>query len=241
MKEINNIEKEQINIAYDMRIDSEGKDPDSASKTLRLYHKLLWSKKLPNEKDFILSDTIENVYLYHKSESGEFFLSSDAFIHTYWHWKRTKELIKKIPIDELEYFEYLSYTIGGIIIFPFNRVNNLPTMNQERGCNFKINDRMDLTLECIKLYYNNEDSPLYKTIKRYDNFFKLFYNFKGYCEYFLLQDLVLNDFLNIKFFLPFNGFINNPLPNNIDEYNIYKKNSIEYLHKRIIELKNTVN
>ena len=226
------MENAGIDITFDLRNDANGKDPDSASKTLRLYHKLLWSKKLPNGKDFILSDSVENVYLYHKSELGEYFLSSDAFIHTYWHWKRTKDLIEKIPIDELEYFEYLSYTIGGIIIFPYNRVNNLPTMNQERGCNMKINDRIDLTLECIKLYYNGEDSPLYKTIKRYDNFFKLFDNFKGYCEHFLLQDLVSNDYLKINFFLPFNGFVHNPLPINVDEYNLYKKNSIEFLHKR---------
>jgi hypothetical protein len=226
------MEKIKMDITFDLRSDANGKDPDSSSKTLRLYHKTLWSKKLPNGKDFILTDTVDNVYLYHKSELGEYFLSSDAFIHTYWHWKRTQDLIKNIPNDELEYFEYLSYTIGGIIIFPYNRVDNLPTMNQERGCNIKINDRMDLTLQCIKLYYNDEDSPLFKTIKRYDNYFKLFDNFEGYCKYFLLQDLVSKDFLNINFFLPFNGFIHNPLPNNVDEYNKYKKNSIEFLHKR---------
>jgi hypothetical protein len=159
-----------IDITYDFRTDSNGNDPDSHSKTLKAYHKFLWSKKLPNGKIFLLSDSVEGKYLYHKSDLGEYFLTSDAFIHTYSTWQRTKDLIKQIPIDEIEYFNYISYTIGGIILFPGNPIDSLSTMNQERGTNKYINDRMDLTLECIKRYYSNEKSPLFETIKRYDTF-----------------------------------------------------------------------
>ncbi len=35
-------------IHYDFRNDSGGKDPDIGSPTLRRYHRLLWSKTLPN-------------------------------------------------------------------------------------------------------------------------------------------------------------------------------------------------
>jgi len=221
-----------IDITYDVRKDSGGKDPDSHSKILRNYHKLLWSKKLPNGKNFSLTDSIERVYLYHKSDLGEYFLTSDAFIHTYSSWQRTKDLIKQIPENEIEYFNYISYTIGGLILFPGNRINGLNTMNMERGTNKYINDRMDLTLECLKRYYKDEDSPLFETIKRYDNFFKLFGDFKGYCEYFLLQDLITDNFSKVKFFLPFTDFIYNILPKDVDEYNEYKKNSIDFLNKR---------
>jgi hypothetical protein len=226
------MEIERIDITYDLRTDSNGKDPDSHSKTLKMYHKLLWSKKLSNGKHFLLSDSVEGVYLYHKSDLGEYFLSSDAFIHTYFTWQRTQDLIKQIPEKELEYFNYISYTIGGIILFPANKLNGLNTMNQERGTNKYINDRMDLTLECIRRYYGNEDSPLFQTIKRYNDFFGLFDNFKGYCEYFLLQDLVSENFSRINFFLPFNDFIYNVLPKDVDEYNEYKRNSIDFLNKR---------
>jgi hypothetical protein len=222
----------EIDITYDVRTDSNGKDPDSYSKTLKSYHKYLWSKKLPNGKDFLLSDSIEGIYLYHKSDLGEYFLSSDAFIHTYGSWQRTQNLIKQIQKSDLEYFNYISYTIGGTIIFPSNQINGLSTMNQERGTNKYINDRMDLTLECIRRYYNNEDSPLFQTIKRYNNFFELFDNFKGYCDYFLLQDLTSENYSIINFFLPFNGFTYNILPKDIDEYNKYKSNSIDFLNKR---------
>ena len=226
------MEKEIIDITFDVRTDSNGKDPDSASKTLKKYHKTLWSKKLPNGEDFILLDNVKGAYLYHKSDLGEFWLSSDSVIHTYRFWKKTQHIINQVPKEEIDYFYYLAYTIGGSIIFPGNRINGLHTMNQERGMNSYINDRMDLTLECIKRFYCNEDNPIFNTIKRYEQFFNLFVNFKGYCEYFLLHDMVSDDFTEVQFFLPFEGFIKNPLPKNIDEYNVYKKNNIEFLNKR---------
>ena len=221
-----------IDITFDFRIDSSWKDPDSSSKTLRNYHKLLWSKNLPNNILFNLDDTINNTYLYHKSELGEYYLSSDSIIHTYSKWQRIQHIIKQIPNDEVKIFLDLSYTIGGFMIFPWNRINGLHTMNQERWMNKKINDRIDLTLECIRRYYNNEDCPMIDTIRRYNDFFSLFTNFKWYCDYFLLQDLVIDDYSKIKFFLPFNDFIINPLPKDINEYYEYKKNNIEFLHKR---------
>ena len=224
--------KIEIDVTYDVRKDSSGKDPDSHSKILKMYHKYLWSKKLPNGKDFFLVDSVDGWYLDHNSDLGKYYLTSDAFIHTYSTWKRNQDLIKQIPEKEIEYFNYISYTIGGCILFPGNRINGLSTLNQERGTNKYINDRMDLTLECIRRYYDNENSPLFETIKRYDDFFELFSNFKGYCEYFLLQDLTIENYSKIKYFLPFSGFEYNILPKNTDEYFEYKKNSIEFLNKR---------
>jgi hypothetical protein len=226
------MKKNYIDVTFDVRTDSGGGDPDSASQTLRHYHKLLWSKKLPNGKLFNLDDTVENTYLYHKSDLGEFFLSSDCIIHEYSNWKRMEHIIKRIPEKEIADFLYLSYTIGGSIIFPSNKINSLPTMNQERGCNQKICDRFDLTLECIKLYYSGEDSPLRETIHRYDSYFKLFKDFKGYCEYFLLQDLVSDDYSKINFFLPHNGFETNPLPDSVTEYYEYMENNMRFTRNR---------
>ena len=45
--------QETIDINFDVYSDTpEGKDPDSFSPTLRKYHKILWSKSLPNNKEF---------------------------------------------------------------------------------------------------------------------------------------------------------------------------------------------
>ncbi len=222
--------EEKINISFDVRSDANGKDPDSASSTLKNYHTILWSKPLPNGKMFHLNQ--EGKYLNHKSELGEYHLSSDSIIHTYYKWKRMKNIIDEIPDGVVESFFDIAYTIGRFIIFPGNKKDGLNTMNQERGTNRKINDRFDLTLECIRRYYVNESSPLSEVISRYDDFFQLFTDFKGYCDFFPLQDLVNDSYTAIKFFLPFEGFVNNPLPRDTNEYIEFMENNLEFLSKR---------
>ena len=224
--------KINIDISYDMRTDSKSKDPDKYSSTLRKYHQVLWSKKLPNGNDFYLDDMVENKYLYHKSELGEFDLTSDSIIHTYFKWKRLQHIIELIPENLIKSFYDLAHTVGGYTLFPGNRIDSLNTMNQERGMNKKINDRIDLTLECIRRYYLDEISPLKEAIDRYNDFFALFEDFKGYCEFFLMQDLVSEDYSEIKFFLPLNGFESNPLPKDMADYINYLNNNVDFIKRR---------
>ena len=227
-----------IDISFNVYSDTpEGKDPDSFSPTLRSYHKILWSKKLPNGSFFSLDETIP-LRLHHKSKLGEFVLSSDSIAHTYSNIKNTKNIIKKIDTQELINFVSLCSTIGGYIIFPSERINNQMTINGARGVNKKIRDRFDLTLECIRRYYNEEDSPLNETFKRYKQFFYLFETFQGYVDFFLLQDLVSNDYSSIKYFIPFESFENYPLPNDIEEYQQYKYNLSKFVLARSQRMKN---
>jgi hypothetical protein len=232
--------EKMINIDYDFRTDSNGGDVDKYSSTLRKYHKILWSKPLPNGNNFSLDDSKENVYLYYKTDSQEYFLSSDSIVHTYSKWKRTENIINQIPKNEINDFLNIAYTIGGYIIFPSNRINNLPTINMERGTNQKIDDRFDLTLECIRRHYNGEKSPLTETLERYDNFFKLFIDFQGYCNFFLLQDLTIDNYKKIKYFLPFNNFEIGQYPKSIEEYYKYKNNSIEFNKNRNNRIENYI-
>ncbi len=109
-----------------------------------------------------------------------------------------KYYYRQVAQEDLDYFQYIGYTIGGMMIFPGNRVNGMQTINGARGFNSKISDRFDLTLECIRLYYLGLQSPLYATLFRYQKFFNLFENFAGYVEFFLLQDLVSDDYTQIK-------------------------------------------
>lgn len=221
-----------IDINFDVRSDAGGLDPDFASPTLRRYHRILWSKQLPGGQPFMLSDAYEHYYLYHRSGLGEFRLASDSIVHSYSRWVRMKHIIESVAAEELKSFINLAYTVGGFLVFPGNKVEGLRTLNQERGVNRKINDRIDLTLECIRRFYANESSPLSEIIKRYSDFFSLFMDFKGYCEFFLLQDLVYENFSKVDFFLPFDGFIDNPLPKNLDEYVLYKERNIRFLNSR---------
>lgn len=225
--------KDIIDITFDFRSDSNGGDPDSKSPTLRSYHKLLWSKELPCGGKLILNEKLNNT-----SDAGDFYFGSDSIIHSFSRWESYKYIIDKIRIEEKEEFRYLGYTMGGMIIFPRNKINNLQSINMARGCNQKIKDRFDLTLECIRRYYNKEDSPLNKCFRRYSDFFDLFVSFKGYVDFFLLQDLVNSDYTAINFFHPFISFEESPLPKTVEEYLRYKANSINFINnrnKRIME------
>ena len=150
-------------------------------------------------------------------------------------------IVDQIPPKEVNSFFSLASTIGGYILFPARRIDNKMTINGSRGLNPKIKDRFDLTLECIRRFYSKEDSPLSDTIKRYKGFFRLFQDFKGYVDFFLLQDLVKENYLAIKPFLPFNGFDYPPLPNNVEEYKSYKKHMMDFVRARNQRLLNSIN
>lgn len=219
-----------IDTRFNVHSDAKGGDPDSTSPTLRLYHKILWSKPLPNGKVFELTDKKSGAYLYHKSELGEYFLGSDAITHSYRNHKRKKWLTEQIQNEVDEIFETGS-TIGSFTIFPNNKVDGKHTINQARGVNSFIDDRFDLTLECIRLFYLGQNSPLYDTLLRYENFFDLFENFAGYIKFFLVDDLV-DETQKIKFYLPFDNFKTKPTFFEIDDYLTYKKGVMNFIESR---------
>ena len=151
---------DQIDINFNVFSDTpEGKDPDSHSPTLRKYHKILWSKPLPDGRMFEL-DLDTPKLLHHKSDIGEFFLSSDAIGHTYKNVKKMSHILDQLQPGELDSFFHLCTTIGGFIIFPSKQINRKMTINGSRGVNHRIQDRFDLTLECIRRYYLQETSPI---------------------------------------------------------------------------------
>jgi hypothetical protein len=119
-----------------------------------------------------------------------------------------------------------------MMVFPGNRVDGKPTINVARGLNRKISDRMDLTLECIRRYYRHEDSPMAATLGRYASFFALFEDFRGYVDFFLLQDLVSSDCEAVGFFMSFNGFNPPAVPMELDTYLEFRRLSIEFAEAR---------
>ena len=225
-----------IDTKFNFYSDAKGDDPDSTSPTLRRYHKILWSKPLPNGKIFELSDSKNGVYLYHNSELGEFFFGSDAITHSYKNHIRKQWITKQIPSEVDELFDTGS-TIGAYIIFPNNKIDNKPTINGARGFNGLIDDRFDLTLECIRRFYLGQASPLYNTLLRYKHFFDLFENFVGYVHFFFLEGLIAEN-LKIKFYLPFDDFKTSPIFSDIDEYLTYKKGVMNFIMSRNKKIEN---
>lgn len=212
------------------------KDPDTYSRTLHEYHRLLWTKQLPNGSQFTLSPSEDPpFYLSHKSLTDDILLSSDSIIHTYTRWKRESmaRIIRSIPKHENDEFYDLASTIGGYIVFPAKRINRQPTINGIRGIHPKIMDRFDLTLECIRLWYQGMASPLFEHIERYRDFFILFESFSNYVSFFLLNDLVEDHSGAIRYWLPFENFENTPpLPGSLDAYLEYRDNVSDFVKGR---------
>ena len=119
--------------------------------------------------------------------------------------------------DFEELYEHLlrrSYSIGSMIIFPVH-VNS---MNQRRGMNILIADRWDLTLECIRRHYAGEESPRTKVIEQDKAFYDLFVDFKGYVDFFFLQDCVSEDYSSVNIWMGDALFRKSGLPETVEEY-----------------------
>lgn len=220
-----------IDINFDYRLDSLCGDPDNDSNILYKHHKLLWSKNSPIKKALNLE------ILHVGGKYGRLILknnlidnlSSDRMCPHYVGRNKGK-FDGWLSEEECLEFKHKVRTIGGHIVFPAHRKGGF-TINQARGINRKISDRFDLTLECIKRFYVNETSPLYTTLLSYDDFFKLFIDFKSYVDFFLLQDFVDKNY-NVLFTIPFDDFQRPSLPQSIEEYKSYKTEIITMINKR---------
>ena len=220
-----------IDTQFDMFSDTPaGKDPDKFSPTLHRYHRQLWSKPLPDGSPFTLADDRPRGYLYHRSMLGEFDLSSDAFSNTYSCADRMSPIRSLVATDMMAEFFTLCSTIGAYVVFPRKMINGKQNINQARGCHPKIRDRIDLTLECIRLHYAGQDSPLSVVLARYSDFFALFQRFDGYVDFFLLNDLVDNG--EVRFLLPFEDFQRDGYPGDLAEYQALMRGTMDFVNGR---------
>jgi hypothetical protein len=219
------IQLKDIDIYFDVQTDSRGKDPDSESWTLRQYQKLLWSKRLPNGQVIQLEESGKCL------RWNDMYFSSDSITASFDNYRfplrdYVRNQISNFPEFKKDYL-HKAYTIGGEIIFPAIRWS----MNQARGCSYKICDRWDLTLECIRRFYIGESSPLDKALNNSRDFFELFLTFKGYVDFFLLQDCVDDDY-NVKFWLDTPLFVSKPMPKNMHEYNSWIDSQLHFVEVR---------
>lgn len=214
---------------FDFREDSGGVDPDSGSPTLRRYHRILWSKELPNGEVMQLTHDKGGYLKWNKFE-----FASDAMINGLF-FTRAKESVPELKRLLRDYdafikeFEHKTWTIGGEIIFPIHK----NSMNQMRGTNAYIMDRWDLTMECIRRFYLGEDSPLYKVLDKDRDFYELFVDFKGYVDFFYLQDCVTPDYRKVIFWQDDCGLTKTkPLPRTAGEHIVWTEKSLRFIEKR---------
>ena len=228
-----------IDTSFDFTTDAHGKDPDTYSKTLQRYHQALWSKELPcGEKMQLVCRGSRNGPYYLNWKQHTF--SSDAFIVDFRSHARYTNMIRKIKAelpdwyDELDRtFDHISYTIGGMTIFPLHR----NSINQMKG--FLVHDRWDLTHECIRRYYKGEWSPLYKYLFADKPFFDLFVDFRGYVDYFFFQDCVTDDYSKVIFWYGNGSFDEKKYPQSAADYKLWIERELDFLDKRNERIANT--
>lgn len=208
-----------------------GSDPDKASPTLRKYHQLLWSKELPKGEMMELKQGKWADYDYLTWKDFRF--GSDSII-VEMKYERNKAIVDQV-FDQVKdykaYYEHLirrPYTIGGMVIFP----KHPNSINQRKGMSKVIADRWDLTMECIRRYYIGEKSPLYSILLKDKAFFDLFVDFKGYVDFFLLQDCVSEDYSQVNLWCGKTFFEGDGLPPTLEEYFRFIENEHRFLDKR---------
>lgn len=212
-------------------------DPDISSVALKRYHQSLWSKKLPNGEFLDLVLGKGNDYLTWKN----FRFGSDSIVASF-RYEKNRHILEDVKNSLSNYYQFMenflhkTYTIGGAIIF----LKRQGGINQSRGCNPKIKDRWDLTLECIRKYYLNEVSPLYNVLDSDRNFFELFIDFKGYINFFYLNDCVSADYKKVIFGINHIDFTTNCLPKSKEEYFQWLNFSLDFVKKRNCRIKEAI-
>lgn len=205
-----------------------GSDPDVSSPTLKRYHQMLWSRRLPNGEVLKLEPDPDG---YLRSRDMRFGSDSITASFRYRDCREMLGAVARLLPDYrslVENFLHRAYTVGGMIIFP----RHPGSINQCRGTNRVIRDRWDLTLECIRRFYRGEPSPLSEALGRDRSFFDLFVDFKGYVDFFFLQDCVTDDYEKVRFWLGKGDFCESPLPRMAKEYLSFIEAELDFVERR---------
>ena len=202
-------------------------DPDSKSDSLRTCHQLLYRRDLPDGTLFDLRFDFKPKYRW-----NDILLTNDTIV-TPLNF-RNYPLMQRMKDEPgfrgyIEDFMHRAYTIGGEIIFPVHGPNSI---NPVRGK--AADDRFDLTLLCIQRYYEgSDDLPgknglnwLLDVIRSDSAFFDAFGSFRGYVDFFFLNDLVDENYDTML-------WIDNPeRPRDREEYDLFMRNQMEFLERR---------
>ena len=234
-----------IDIEYDYRKDpavigknpDSKRDPDRYSKKLKEDHSFLWSKELPKPGCGKLDLKIEGNRLVATINGEVFTFGSDSITNCFGRRGQTEALKQNHEIDlALKKYDKADCTIGSFIIFPLKRDDGKTrwTINQARGCLRRISDRIDLTLECIRIFYKNkyQETPLQSCLIKYSRFFEWFVDFEHYVKFFLLDDLVSDNYEKVIGFTETIDFDHAMPISSVEEYKDYIEKTTEFIEKR---------
>lgn len=182
------------------------RDPDAWHRGLRESHRILWSRPLRTGNSWSFRPK-SGWYLKNaeprEKEPAEWSVGSDNFATT--HTSALPTMAAGIRGYDKKHLHAFC-TIGGYIVFPNGLAQTRKTnararkwtLNQARGCDPRISDRFDLTLEAIRLYFNGsttrDANPIGDVLDAYGWFFDSFgkgaEGFDAYVDYFFLNPMV---------------------------------------------------
>jgi hypothetical protein len=81
-------------------------------------------------------------------------------------------------------------------------------------------------------------SPLGATWAVYSDFFAIFEDFRGYMDFWLLQDLVDDNYSEVRYLMPFDESQPPAKPQDIDAYREYRRLCIEFVQARNRRIEN---
>jgi hypothetical protein len=141
-------------------------------------------------------------------------------------------IVAQLPAADIDALNTITYTIGGMILWPGNQIDGQWTINQARGCIGRIADRFDLTIECVRRHYEGDSThALGDVFHRYRDFFDLFSSFAGYIDFWLLDDLV-DRYGDVKLFLPSEDFTLPAVPTSLTDYLAFCECTIAFVTAR---------
>lgn len=227
-----------LDFAEDYR---KGSDPDRWSQRLYDWQLLLWSRKVAGLKPFELEVVWSAGYTMRLTTANRSLrLASDGLMQTWstpgWRRRFAPEVFEEIEADRDDFYRIAS-TIGGYILWPLNGPGQSgQSINQTRGRTRQIDDRFDLTLECIRRAYDepDADNPLSECLVRYSDFFELFGDFRTYVRFWLLDDQLTPDG-GVRSFMTgerIDEFRPAGVAQSVEEYARFREGSIRFVRTR---------
>lgn len=166
-------------------------------------------------------------------------LMSADYIGPSVYWAENRGCSKETILNILN----IGRTVGGHIVWPRGKGE---TVNQARGGDKTLYDRIDWTLFVLKAYYKckkdkqaaekliqqkypqietNRYTLVLDAIDRYFDWFREFEDFPDFCDWFLLKDSFVNELYDIIWMAPAN-------PMRPEDYNGYVQNCLDAIRKR---------
>lgn len=178
-------------------------DPDKSSlKEYEDFKKLIdgWNGDLFTEEPYRLYGSFELELKRHSDSSTKYRLGGDQMI-TGWLQNldgrslrlspRVKQLVKSTDPSLVNKFINARYAPGNFIFWPRHYASINTARAGIRGGG--VEDRIDLTLECLRLWYEGKTPPcIGKAIERDSAYFKLFESFEFFVSFFALEPFVID-------------------------------------------------